>query len=143
MNAFSIPPIVMASVTFYVGLYHLLVYARQKQHRENLTFALMCFTVGWYDVFCAGLYSARSVAGGFGGQRAQIMILDLVTIASVWFVNDYLSSKPTRWIWALSAPYLLAAIGGLVNWPGAFWLMDQPAVKEIHCLSGLRSPITK
>ena len=44
MNAISIPPIAMATLTFYVGFYHFLIYRRQRDHRENLTFALSCLT---------------------------------------------------------------------------------------------------
>jgi len=132
MNAFSIPPIIMASIAFYVGLYHLMVYLRLKQRRENLTFALMCFLVSLYDVFSAGLYSARSLAGGYVWQRSQVVTMYLISIALVWFVNDYVSRKPTQWIWVLSTFFLVAAVGGLMNSLGRFWLMDQPAVKEIH-----------
>ena len=58
MSPFSIPPIVMAGVVCYVGLYHLLIYLRRRQYRENLTFALLCFVVCLYDVCSASLTQA-------------------------------------------------------------------------------------
>ncbi len=127
----------MASITLYVGVYHLLVYLRLKQHREHLTFALMCLLVGLYDIFCAGLYSARSLAEGFAWQRAQVTTLYLITVAFVWFVNDYISRKPTKWLWAFSTFFILAALGGLMNQANTFWVTDQPAIKEIRLPFGL------
>ena len=55
MSIFSIPPMVMAGIALYAGVYHLMIYLRRRLHRENLTFALMCFVVGFYDVFSASL----------------------------------------------------------------------------------------
>jgi len=132
MSIFSIPPMVMAGIALYAGVYHLIIYLRRRLHRENLTFALMCFVVGFYDVFSASLYNAHSVAEGFPWQRAQVIALALASATFIWFVNDYFSRKPTRSIFAYSAIFLLAAVGGLANRPGIFWLMDQPAVKEIQ-----------
>ena len=137
MSVFSIPPIAMASITFYVGFYHLMIYLRLKRHREHLTFALMCLLVSLYDVFSAGLYSTQTLAEGFAWQRAQVIIMYLMTVAFVWFINDYISRKPTQWIYVLSALFILAVIGGLVNRPGMFWLADQPAIKSITLPFGL------
>jgi hypothetical protein len=46
MSAPSVLVVVMASMSFYVGSYHLLIYSRWRQHREDLTFALLCLAVG-------------------------------------------------------------------------------------------------
>ncbi len=45
MSVSSLPAIIMASVSFYVGLYHLLIYIRRRQPREDLTFALLCLVI--------------------------------------------------------------------------------------------------
>jgi phosphomannomutase len=66
----------MASISFYVGFYHLLIYLRRWQHREDLTFALTCLATGLYDVFCIGLYNAASVAEGAGLQCTGKNMLD-------------------------------------------------------------------
>jgi len=136
MNVLSAPPIVMAGVTFYVGLYHLSLYFRRAGHREDLTFALTCFAMGLYDVFSAGLYSASSVAEGMHWQRAQVATLGLVSAAFLWFVTDYVSHASTRWAWALSAYFTLAAVVGVVERSGLAWLVDQPDVKQIQLSFG-------
>ena len=86
MNALSIPPLIMAAITFYVGAHHVLIYPRQKERRENLTFALSCLAMGLYDVFAAGLYNVTSAADGVHWQRAQMATLALVGITFSWFV---------------------------------------------------------
>jgi len=94
MSVLSIPTVVMASISFYVGLYHLLIYFRRRQHREDLTFALMCLATSFYEVCCAGLYSATSVAEGAQWQRMQFIALGFFTTAFLWFVSDYTHQKP-------------------------------------------------
>jgi PAS domain S-box-containing protein len=137
MSTLSIPAIVMASVSFYVGLYHLLIYFRRKQHREDLTFALVCLAAGLYDVFCAGLYSATSVAEGVQWQRAQFIALAFFTTAFLWFASDYTHQKPPIAIYALSAFYMLAAFIQTVDRSSLTWLIDRPSVKEILLPLGL------
>jgi hypothetical protein len=83
MSALSIPTVVMASISFYVGVYHFLMYFRRRQRREDLTFALLCLANGFYDVFCAGLYSATSVAEGVQWQRLQFIALAFFTTSFV------------------------------------------------------------
>jgi PAS domain S-box-containing protein len=131
MSALSIPAVVMASVVFYVGLYHFLIYFRRRQHREDLTFALLCLATGFYDVFCAGLYSATSVAEGAQWQRLQFITLAFFTTAFLWFVSDYTRQKPSLMTRALSAFYLLAVLVQVVDRSSLTWIVDQPSVKEI------------
>ncbi|MBN2393958.1 MAG: PAS domain S-box protein [Anaerolineae bacterium] len=131
MNAQSIPVIVIASISIYVGLYHLLIYFRRKQHREDLTFALLCLATGGYDVFCAGLYNASSVAEGAQWQRLQFIALAFLTTFFVWFVLDYTEQKPGIMTYLFSAYYALAVIVQSVDHSHFTWLVDQPAIKTI------------
>ncbi|MBN1935565.1 MAG: PAS domain S-box protein [Anaerolineae bacterium] len=131
MNAQSIPAIAIASITFYVGLYHLLIYFRRKQHREDLTFALLCLATGFYAVFCSGLYNAVSVAEGAQWQRVQFIALAFLTTAFLWFVSDYTGEKPGIVTYAFSAYYLLVVIVQSVDRSALTWLVDQPAIKAI------------
>ncbi|MFN2285770.1 MAG: PAS domain S-box protein [Anaerolineae bacterium] len=131
MNAQSIPAIVIASISFYVGLYHLLIYFRRKQHREDLTFALLCLATGCYDVLCAGLYNANSVAAGAQWQRLQFIALAFVTTFFLWFVLDYTGQKPGIIAYLFSAYYALAVIVQSVDRSQFTWLIDQPAIKTL------------
>ena len=131
MNPQAIPVIVIASITFYVGLYHLLIYFRRKQHREDLTFALLCLATGCYAVFCAGLYDAGSVAEGAQWQRLQFIALAFVTTFFLWFVLDYTGQKPGIISYLFSAYYALAVIVQSVDRSQFTWLLDQPAIKTL------------
>ncbi len=131
MNTLSIPVVAMASISFYVGFYHLLIYFRRPQNREDLTFALLCFGNVLYDAACIGLYNAASVIEGAGWQRAQFIILPLFIIAFLWFVSDYTHQKPGIGVYLLSAFYLIAIIVQLVDRSNLTFPIDQPAIKDI------------
>jgi PAS domain S-box-containing protein len=141
MSALSIPTVVMASISFYVGLYHFLIYFRRRQRREDLTFALLCLATGFYDIFCAGLYSATSVAEGARWQRLQFIALAFFTTAFVWFVSDYTHQKPRIFPRVLLAFYLLAVPIQMVDRSNLTWMVNQPSVKEIVLPFSLKATI--
>ncbi|NQU39803.1 MAG: SpoIIE family protein phosphatase [Lentisphaerae bacterium] len=103
ISAQSVPAIVLASITLYTGIYHLLLSSRRRRHRTDLTFALTCIAMGGYDVFCAGLYSGAHVAEGMMWQRAQLLALALVGMAFVWFCSDYTGAVSRRFRWLSTA----------------------------------------
>ena len=131
-------PIIMASISFYVGLYHLLIYLRRRQHREDLTFALLCLATGFYDVCCAGLYDAASVVEGARWQRAQFVALAFFTTAFLWFMSAYTHEKPQIPTYVFSAFFMLALVVQLVDRSSLTWLVDQPSIKEILFPFGLK-----
>lgn len=138
MNTLSIPVVIMASISFYVGLYHLLIYGRRRQHREDLTFALLCLATSLYDVFCIGLYNSSTVAEGVQWQRAQFIALALFTTAFMWFVSDYTHQKPGIVIYAFSAFFLLALFIQTVDRSDLTWMVDHPSIKEVLLPLGLK-----
>jgi len=131
MNTLSIPVIAMAGISFYVGSYHLLIYFRRRQNREDLTFSFLCFAYVFYAAFCVGLYNAVSVAEGAGWQRAQFIALAVFATIFLWFVSDYTRQKPETPIYLLSIFYLLAIIVQLVDRSDLTFPVDQPSVKHI------------
>ena len=131
MNALSIPVVAMASISFYVGFYHLLIYFRRRQFREDLTFAFLCFVYVFYAAFCVGLYNATSVIEGAQWQRAQFIALAVLVPAFLWFVSDYTRQNPGPVIYIYSILYLLVIFVQLVDRSDLTFLMDQPSVKQI------------
>ncbi len=89
MNLISIPVLMMAAVCVYVGVHYLLFSLRRRDEPENLSFALTCFSIALYDIFCVGLYNASSVADGMFWQRLQFASLALFSIAVSWFVYHF------------------------------------------------------
>ncbi len=130
MNVLSIPPLVMAGIAVYAGFHHLLVYSQQRDHRADLTFGLTCFAMAAYDTFCAGLYSASSVAEGMQWQRAQGVTLAIICATFLWFVADYTGLASGKALRVFSAYFLLAALMGAVAPNGLAWRVDQPDVKN-------------
>jgi PAS domain S-box-containing protein len=131
MNTLSIPVVAMASISFYVGLYHLLIYIRRPQYREDLTFAFLCFANVFYDAFCVGLYNATSVVEGSQWQRAQFIALAVFVLAFLWFISDYTHQKPGKVIYIYSIYYILVVIVQLADRSNLTFLVDQPSIKHI------------
>jgi len=131
MNALSIPPIVMATLMFYVGFYHFLIYRHQRDRRENLTFAFSCFSVGIYSICCAGLYSVTSPAEGVQWQSFQVITLAIIGIALLWFINDYTGQANRKIVMGFTVYYLFAALSGLLYGGDLIWT-NEPSIKEIY-----------
>ncbi len=131
MNTLSIPVLIIASISFYVGCYHLLIYFRRRQYRENLAFAFLCFSAVFYDAFCIGLYNAASVAEGVQWQRAQFISLAVFVPVFLCFVADYFHQKPGWVIYAFSIYYVLVIVVQLLDRSGLTFLVDQPSIKQI------------
>ncbi len=140
MNTLSIPMVAMAGISLHVGFYHLLIYLRRRQNREDLTFALLCFAYVFYAAFCAGLYNATSVSAGVQWQRAQFITLAVFVPAFLWFVSDYTHQKPGITIHLFSILYILVIIVQLVDRSELTFLVDQPSIKHITLPYG--QPIT-
>jgi PAS domain S-box-containing protein len=133
MSILSIPILIMATVSAYVGCYHLYIYFRRRfQHREDLTFALMCLAMSLYDVFSIGMYNATNITEGIVWQRAQVSTLALIGIAFVWFVADYTGYTRRGWIYAISAYFTSMLFFQLVIADGLSYHRDQPAIKNIQ-----------
>jgi PAS domain S-box-containing protein len=130
MNPISIPPIVMATLVFYVGFYHFLIYHRQKENRENLTFALTCFCVGLYAFCCSGLYNASSPEVGVEWQRLQGSSLAILGISLLWFLNDYTGYMNKKIVIGFTVYYIFAALTGLLIRSDLTW-SNVYSVKEV------------
>lgn len=131
MNTLSIPAVVMAGLTIYVGFYHLLIYSRRRQHREDLTFALTALMVGFYAIASAGLYNAPSVVEGARWQRMQLFSLNWLSIAFLWFVRDYTGQGSKKVTMLLTILSLISAVVQLTVWNDLTWIMSQPSIKNI------------
>ncbi len=136
MNQYSLPILVIASISFYVGIYHLMLYFRDRQIRRDLVFALLCFTTTLYDIFCIGLYHVTSVAAGVHWQRNQMIALAFVIIFFVWFVADYTHYERKRLVYAITVFFLLTAVVQLIDRSNLTWILDQPAIKIFTFPSG-------
>ncbi len=136
MQIISIPALCMAAVTWYVGLYHLFLYPRLRQ-REDLSFAVLCLAMTFYNILCAGLYNARTVADGFVWQRGQVAVLSLVGAAYVWFATDYVQFASRKIRNALALFLSVSAVLVYFVQSPFFWHPDRIAEKQLHLPAGL------
>ncbi|MCP4895854.1 MAG: PAS domain S-box protein [bacterium] len=130
MNMASLPAIVLAGIAIAVGLYHTFIFVRRRDHRVDLSFALVCATIVLYDVFCAALYSADTPEIGVEWQHMQIFALSLGAVILVQFVHNY-TRRLSGWatvIFAIAySPLIVAALAG-----HRFLWTDTPSIKIVQ-----------
>jgi PAS domain S-box-containing protein len=128
----SVPAVVLASITLYTGIYHLLLSYRRRRERTDLTFALSCFAMGVYDIFCAGLYNAATVEAGMGWQRVQMLSLALVGITFVWFCSDYTAAVSRRFRWASTAFFTVMVLVMAFAPDSILFRKDRPVLRAFR-----------
>ncbi len=130
MSALSIPVVVMASITFFMGVYSLMIHLRRHSERADLSFALTCFGVCLYDVFCAGLYNATSVEQGVFWQQWQLVTLATIGIFWLHFVADYTGMVSKRWLWVLTVLLTILAAAEALGPSHWSWIAEEPSIKR-------------
>ncbi|MBN1538385.1 MAG: PAS domain S-box protein [Anaerolineales bacterium] len=131
MNQFSIPILIISSISFYAGIYHLLIYLRNQRIRYNLFFALFCIAVTVYGVSCIALYHSESIAQGVIWQRNQQVVIAIFMSFFLWFVVDFINHKSKRSVYIVTALYILFGIVQLIDRSNLTWKSTQPAIKTI------------
>ncbi|MBN2371047.1 MAG: PAS domain S-box protein [Vicinamibacteria bacterium] len=121
---------ILAGVAFSFAITHLCVYLRRRQPAYNLSFALLCLSIGIYDLFCAALYGASDVEEGARWQKLQTMILTVGAYALVRFVADYTGqgSRRVRRLLGFAVAILVLATAFS---PDVWVLSDLPLVKRV------------
>ncbi len=134
----SILNIAMASINFYVGGYYLYFYSKRPQIKEHLPFALVCLCVGFYNVFCAGLYNSTSVPDGIFWQRLQLQSMASIAVSLIWFSRTFIAQKPNRVVRFLIFGFVGIFLASLVVNPVYTLSADRPAVKDFLLFHSLR-----
>ncbi len=130
MQIVAYPALVMASITFFVGGYHLSVFLKRRKPLEHLPFALLCFSVTMYDVFSIGLYNSRSLVEGIVWQGLQLQTADVMSIFLIWFVILFTGRRPRVLVpFALWFALLLGA--SLLLGPDLTLSPLRPSIKHI------------
>jgi signal transduction histidine kinase len=138
MHLLSVPCIAMALVNFYVGAYYLYFYLRRPQIREHLPFALVCLSVGFYDVFSAGLYNSLSILDGVFWQRLQLDTLVPISVFLIWFTSVFTQQKDNRIVQFSIAWFIVLFLTSLFAGPELTLSPTHPVVKSVHLFDSLR-----
>ena len=100
----------MASIALYAGGYHLVMYLKQRSEVKFLSFAVLCFSVGVYELACAGLYGATFIEPGIFWERFRLESIPLIVVSMTWLVSIYIGNVHPRllnWVVGASVLYLL------------------------------------
>jgi methyl-accepting chemotaxis protein len=138
MSALSVPVAVIGGITLYVGWYHLFIYfKRQIKTPVDRSFAITCFNMALYDVFCVLAYNASSYTQGQILQRLQVATLSMIGATYAWFVVDYAGVKSKRFRNFFTLFFLLSAVLTLTDNSNLTWMVDKPLIKTINLPLGL------
>jgi GGDEF domain-containing protein len=96
MKPYSLPVLIICGISSYTGLSRLMLFILRKESRVNLYFALVCFSIAFYDVTCVGLYNAVSVEAGALWQIGQYFGFICITSIFLVFIFALYEKKPTR-----------------------------------------------
>ncbi|MDP6629847.1 MAG: SpoIIE family protein phosphatase [Kiritimatiellia bacterium] len=118
----------------YTGIYHLLLSYHRRRKRTDITFALTCFAMGLYDIFCAGLYTSVAAEDGMMWQRAQMLSLALVGIAFVWFCSDYTGAVSRRFRLASTGFFVVMALTMAAAPDSIIFRVDRPVLRAFRFL---------
>lgn len=126
INYLAIPNFIVASIVFWVGIYHLLLFFRQPGSRQDLFFFIFCFSAGIYAIASAFFYSAATPIDGGTWQVIRLITLGFLGTSGMWFAIYYTQRKvilPARVITGL---FILFIFIGFLNIDGIRWLTDNP-----------------
>lgn len=132
MNKYSLPILVVTSISFYVGIYQLLIFFRIRRSRCDLIFALSCFATALYGFLCIGLYNATSVMQSVTWERAQLIVVAILSIFLVWFSVEYTHYKHKIIPYILTGLLLITASLQIFDRTYLTWNIAQPIIKTFQ-----------
>ncbi len=121
----------MASINFYVGAYYLFFYIKRMQIKMHLPFALLCLSVGIYDILCIGLYNAQSVQEGLFWQRLQLDSVIAISVFLTWFTGIFTEQKKNPLIRILISLFIIILFFSFFIGPEYTLSALRPEIKHI------------
>jgi hypothetical protein len=117
MSLVSIPVLVMAGITMYVGLYYLLVWLPVRKDIGYFYFFGVCASVATYDVFSALLYDSRYFELSIWYQRGQFCAIAFIACWTFLFAARYLRQRLSAWLWLLFGLYAANIFASWIDSP--------------------------
>ncbi|MBK8397254.1 MAG: SpoIIE family protein phosphatase [Leptospiraceae bacterium] len=93
---------IVAVLFIFIAFYHLLIYVKRKQDKENLYYALFCFSYSVYSLnFVSWIFSSVLNISYFLFQKI-IFISMFISVYSLYrFISVFLKRKDRKWIFVL------------------------------------------
>jgi diguanylate cyclase (GGDEF)-like protein len=114
-----------------MGFFHLVLYVRERRQPISLSFALLCFAVGLYDVFSIGRYDSTSLAAGLVWQSLQLRTVNFVSIFLIWFIALYTKRSSKKLLLISVAWFAFLFALSFITSPDPAISPLRPAVKQI------------
>ena len=135
MNYWSVAALLMAGISLYMGIYYFWFHAKTREHKEYLSFSMLCISISVYDIFCSHLYSAETCLAGAVWQHRQLIALGLICIFSVKFVSDFIDRKNKIIDYFVYIFFGIFSVASIAN--PQFLTTDIPSPKNINILGNL------
>lgn len=113
MAWYILPLVIFSGISMYVGIYHFWTYIKRRQGLENLSFALMSFSMVLWYIFAAEAYSAPTIEGSAYWYKILYLVLPLFASLFIFFGYHITERKTTK------VPYILTAMNllfGAILW---------------------------
>jgi diguanylate cyclase (GGDEF)-like protein len=137
MQIVAYPPLVMAAINVFVGILHLFIFLRRRRPLAHLPFALLCFCVALYDIFCVGLYNSRSTVEGVVWQRLQICTGFLISVFLIWFVVVFTAQKRKLIMLLFMGWFIVALAASTLLSPSLTVSATRPSTKNLVVFGNL------
>ena len=138
MHVLSVPCLIMTAINFYVALYYFFLFVKRPQAKEHLAFAVLCFSMALYDVFCVGLYNSLSFSKGVFWQKLQFYMIDIIAISMIWFALAFTKHKKSRISsFFMAAPLVLMSMAIFAT-PEYFISTVKASVKHVDFMNVLK-----
>ena len=127
----SIPPLLVAAISIYVGYHYLKIFLAAKKEKHYLFFAISALLSAAYASQSAGLYNAASIYQGVHWQRAELATFFLFGIFLMWFIYYYTGCLSKRLAAVSTAFMLFAVLIQAIDHSPRTWIMDTRSIKSI------------
>ncbi len=131
----SIPPLLVAAISIYVGYHYLKIYLATQNTKHHLFFAISALLLAAYASQSAGLYNAASIYQGVLWQRAELATFFVFGIFLMWFIYDYTGCLSKRMTVLCTIYQTFAALIQFIDRSPRTWIMDTRSIKSIDLLN--------
>ncbi|MEH2152470.1 sensor histidine kinase [Nostoc sp.] len=112
---------IVAGISLYVGLLHLLIACGQLKPALHFCFGLSCFVIFGYILALIAEYQAMNVDDYINAKKLVTSLGYAYGITTVWFVSLYTNLKPIRLILVLNSLYIISLLINLISPTGILY----------------------
>ncbi|BDI16392.1 hypothetical protein ANSO36C_21940 [Nostoc cf. commune SO-36] len=112
---------IIAGISLYVGLLHLLIACGRLKPALHFCFGLSCLVIFGYILALIAEYQAMNVDDYINAKKLVTSLGYAYGITNVWFVSLYTNIKPIRLILVLNSLYIISLLINLISPTGILY----------------------